>query len=84
MSTDSTPKHIRIDERNHVELPFLDQLAGLNWEVTAETADFCKCLQIWSSRRQIYCSEDKFDYVRQYGEEHPEIYDIERSRFSFR
>ena len=29
MSADSTPKHIRIDERNHVEKPLLDQLAGL-------------------------------------------------------
>ena len=28
-----TPKHIRLDERNHVEKPLLDQLAGLGWEV---------------------------------------------------
>jgi type I restriction enzyme R subunit len=33
MSTDKTPKHIKIDERNHVEKPLLDQLAGLDWEV---------------------------------------------------
>jgi type I restriction enzyme R subunit len=33
MSVDDTPKHIRIDERNHVEKPLLDQLAGLGWEV---------------------------------------------------
>ena len=33
MSTDKTPKHIRIDERNHVEKPLLDQLAGLGWEI---------------------------------------------------
>ena len=30
---DKTPKHIRLDERNHVEKPLLDQLAGLGWEV---------------------------------------------------
>jgi type I restriction enzyme, R subunit len=33
MSMDKTPKHIRIDERNHVETPLLDQLAGLNWGI---------------------------------------------------
>jgi len=27
MSTDKTPEHIRLNERNHVEKPFLDQLA---------------------------------------------------------
>lgn len=30
---DKTPAHIRIDERNHVEKPLFDQLAGLGWEV---------------------------------------------------
>jgi type I restriction enzyme R subunit len=33
MSTGKTPDHIRLDERNHVEKPFLDQLAELNWEL---------------------------------------------------
>ena len=27
------PQHIKLDERNHVEKPLLDQLAGLGWEV---------------------------------------------------
>jgi type I restriction enzyme, R subunit len=31
--TDKTAKEIRLDERNHVEKPLLDQLAGLQWEV---------------------------------------------------
>lgn len=30
---DKTPAHIRLDERNHVEKPLLDQLAELKWEV---------------------------------------------------
>jgi type I restriction enzyme, R subunit len=30
---DNTPAHIRLDERNHVEKPLLDQLAGLGWEI---------------------------------------------------
>lgn len=30
---DKTPAHIRLDERNHVEKPLLDQLAALGWEV---------------------------------------------------
>ncbi|TWT96916.1 Type I restriction enzyme [Botrimarina colliarenosi] len=32
-SRDKTPKHIKIDERNHVELPLLEQLDGLEWVV---------------------------------------------------
>ena len=30
---DNTPQHIKIDEREHVELPFLEQLKGLGWEI---------------------------------------------------
>ena len=30
---DKTPAHIKLDERNHVEKPLLDQLAGLGWDV---------------------------------------------------
>ena len=32
-SPGKTPKHIKLDERNHVEIPLLDQLVGLEWEV---------------------------------------------------
>ena len=30
---DKTPPHIKLDERNHVEKPLLDQLTGLGWEI---------------------------------------------------
>ena len=30
---DKTPNHIKLDERNHVEKPLLDQLASLGWEI---------------------------------------------------
>ena len=33
MSTDKTPRHIKLDERTHVEKPLLEQLAGLGWEI---------------------------------------------------
>lgn len=33
MKSDKIPPHIRLDERNHVEKPLLDQLAELKWEV---------------------------------------------------
>jgi len=33
MSPDKTLKHIKIDERNHVEKPLLDQLDGLGWDI---------------------------------------------------
>lgn len=32
-SADKTPKEIKLDERLHVEKPFLDQLHGLGWEI---------------------------------------------------
>lgn len=28
-----TPPHIKLDERNHVEIPLLNQLDGLAWEI---------------------------------------------------
>ena len=33
MTPDKTPPHIKLDERNHVEKPLLDQLDGLGWEI---------------------------------------------------
>jgi type I restriction enzyme R subunit len=33
MSIKKTPEHIKLDERNHVEKPLLDQLRGLGWEI---------------------------------------------------
>ena len=33
MNTVRTPQHIKLDERNHVEKPLLDQLDGLGWEI---------------------------------------------------
>jgi len=33
VSTRSTPAHIKLDERNHVEKPLLEQLAGLSWNI---------------------------------------------------
>jgi type I restriction enzyme, R subunit len=32
-SADKTPKEIKLDERKHVELPFLDQLKSLGWTI---------------------------------------------------
>ena len=33
MNTDRTPQYIKLDERNHVEKPLLNQLEGLDWEI---------------------------------------------------
>ena len=33
MTQANTPPHIKLDERNHVEKPLLDQLNGLGWEI---------------------------------------------------
>ena len=32
-ASDKTAQEIKLDERNHVEKPFLDQLDGLKWKV---------------------------------------------------
>ena len=31
-TADKTAKEIKLDERNHVEKPLLDQLKGLGWQ----------------------------------------------------
>jgi type I restriction enzyme R subunit len=33
LASDKSAQEIKLDERNHVEKPFLDQLAGLGWEI---------------------------------------------------
>jgi type I restriction enzyme, R subunit len=33
MNTDKTTQAVKLDERNHVEKPLLDQLAGLGWQI---------------------------------------------------
>ena len=42
------PKHVKLDERNHVERPLLDQLAGLGWEVI-DLADMKQALPTHTS-----------------------------------
>jgi hypothetical protein len=39
MAQDKTPQHIRLDERNHIEKPLLDQLHGLGFEILAKKAN---------------------------------------------
>ncbi|MCZ8517561.1 HsdR family type I site-specific deoxyribonuclease [Paenibacillus filicis] len=50
MSQDHLSQQLKIDERNHVEKPFLDQLAGLDWEVI----DLDKSQQPSDSHRQSF------------------------------
>ena len=33
MNKNKSPRHVKLDERNHVEKPLLDQLKGLGWEI---------------------------------------------------
>ena len=33
MNKNRSPTHVKLDERNHVEKPLLDQLKGLGWEI---------------------------------------------------
>jgi hypothetical protein len=38
-------------------------------------------MQVWNSRRQVYCSENRFDLVRHYAQTEPEWFDADRQRF---
>lgn len=40
MTQDKTAKQLILDERNHVEKPFLDQFHGLNWEIIYDEKEF--------------------------------------------
>ena len=39
MTHDKTPPHIKLDERNHVEKPLLDQLYQPDWGITSFIQD---------------------------------------------
>lgn len=52
MSTDKTPKHIKLDERNHVEKPLLEQLEGLGWDVLD-----------WTDKKQLPCDTGRDSFT---------------------
>jgi len=63
MQPDKTPPAIKLDERNHVEKPLLDQLKGLGWEVRdldrtqkpqdSERASFTEVVMLPILRQQL-------------------------------
>jgi len=79
MTTRGTTDHIRLDERSHVEKPFLDQLAGLGWTVIDLTDEkqkpsdtgrenFTEVVMLGVLRRQLkiinpWLEEDQVDEV---------------------
>jgi hypothetical protein len=63
---------------------FAEKYANHEGRMTAledENVKFYNGLQIWNCRRQIYCSQDKFDLVKRYAAKDPEIFDVDRERF---
>lgn len=61
MSSEKTPRHIRIDERNHVEKPLLDQLGGLGWD----TLDLDSKQQPADSHRESFTEVVMLPILRQ-------------------
>jgi hypothetical protein len=45
---------------------------------------YYNALQVWWSRRQVYCSEDKFDQVREMNAKNPALADINRPKVEMR
>ncbi len=75
-----TPKYmLMLCERSH----FAQLYARFEGRVTHlddENVKFYNGLQLWNSRRQVYCIENKFEQVRAYEERHPEFFDDRRAR----
>lgn len=67
MTQDKTPPHIRMDERNHVEKPLLEQLLELDWEII----NLDKSQQPADSYRESFTEVVLLLVLSQYGG-HPE------------
>jgi len=58
MTQDKTPQHIKLDERDHVENPLLDQLAGLGWEIRdLDSKQQSSKAFVFTENRKMFCKE---------------------------
>jgi hypothetical protein len=39
------PAHTKLDERHHVDLPFMEQLDGSGWNMVGQTVDVLECAE---------------------------------------
>lgn len=75
MTPDTTPQHIKLDERNHVEKPFLDQLDGPN---TAKA-----WISVLQASGQIYLLEPYYGNIGKRLVKSPKLYLCDTGLASF-
>ncbi len=76
-----TPRYVLILCERTYFLPRLRVKEGGIISLDANGVRFYNGMQIVGSRRQIYCSEDKFGLVREAANENPELFNPDRQRF---
>jgi len=60
MTIDRPSRNIKLDERNHVEKPLLDQLRGLDWEIIDLTNEKQNPTHLTSALSMDFFSLDHF------------------------
>jgi len=75
-----SPKYVlMLCERTHFAQLYA-RFEGRVTRLNAENVTFYNGLQVWSSRRQVYCIENRFDQVRAYEEKQPDLFNANRAR----
>lgn len=78
-----SPKHILVLlERSHFERQ--QDKEGRVQRLLPGNVAWYNSHQIINSYRQIYCAKDKFDQVRKYEKEHPDVFALNRPRIDVR
>jgi Protein of unknown function (DUF4238) len=75
-----SPKYaLMLCERSHFA-QLHARFEGCITRLNEENVKFHNGLQVWSSRRQVFCIENKFDQVRAYEDKQPDFFDEHRPR----
>ena len=75
-----TPKYVlMLCERSYFA-PLYARFEGRITRLDDENVKFYNGLQVWNSRRQVYCIENRFEQVRAYEEKQPEFFNERRPR----
>ena len=75
-----SPKYVlMLCERSHFAQTH-EHAEGRVTDLDDENVRFCNGLQVWNSRRQVYCIENKFEQVRAYEDKQPDFFNQHRPR----
>jgi len=63
----SKKDYIKLNERNHVEKPMLDQLAGLGWKILdLDSKQQSSKALVFTENRKMYCKKKTLCYLIKY------------------